>query len=258
MDYNHSRKAGNRGDVWKHAILMMIADTIPIRNDEFHWLETHAGAPIHRLQTGGEWQRGIGSILTAKHLAYVARAADFVRNGEYPAGWFLAAERLLHRCERIVVTACDNSTAVAEAYADFQAPVGVTCDFLCADGYEEARNADADFVFLDPPFSSDSRQDWRDMAQACTLLGRKKIPFVVWYPCSGSSKPQELVDGTGCAALEVWWDEYAAPQSQSMKGCGMLVSPDLMSIMESAAGELGLLAESLRAQRWGVRYPSED
>jgi hypothetical protein len=27
-----------------------------------------------------------------------------------------------------------------------------------------------------------------------------------------------------------------------------------MPIMESAAGELGLLAESLRAQRWGVRY----
>src|SRR6266850_3813375 len=160
MDYNHSRKAGNRGDVWKHAILMMIADTIPIRNDEFHWFETHAGAPIHRLQTG--------------------------------------------------------------------------------------------------PFSSDSRQDWRDMAHACTRLGPKKIPFVVWYPCSGSSKPQELVDGTGCAALEVWWDEYAAPQSQSMKGCGMLVSPDLMPIMETAAGELGLLAGALRAQRWGVRYPQRD
>jgi 23S rRNA A2030 N6-methylase RlmJ len=167
-------------------------------------------------------------------------------------------ERLLHRCERIVVTACDNSTAVAEAYADFQAPIGVTCDFLRADGYEEARNANADFVFLDPPFSSDSRQDWRDMAHACTRLGPKKIPFVVWYPCSGSSKPQELVDGTGCAAFEVWWDEYAAPQSQSMKGCGMLVSPDLMPIMETAAGELGLLAGALRAQRWGVRYPQRD
>jgi hypothetical protein len=75
MDYNHSRKAGNRGDVWKHAILMMIADTIPIRNDEFHWLEAQAGAPIHRLQAGGEWQRGIGAIVNAKNLAYVARAA---------------------------------------------------------------------------------------------------------------------------------------------------------------------------------------
>src|SRR6266850_4604179 len=131
----------------------------------------------------------------------------------------------------------------------FRRQMGVTCDFLRTDGYEEARNANADFVFLDPPFSSESRQDWCDMAHACTRLGPKKIPFVVWYPCSGSSKPQELVDGTGCAALEVWWDEYAAPQSQSMKGCGMLVSPDLMPIMETAAGELGLLAGALRAQR---------
>jgi 23S rRNA A2030 N6-methylase RlmJ len=94
MDYNHARKAGNRGDVWKHAILMLIADSIPIRNDEFHWLEGHAGAPIHRLHLGGEWQRGIGSILTTKNLAYVTRAADFVRKGLYPAGWLLAAERL--------------------------------------------------------------------------------------------------------------------------------------------------------------------
>jgi len=38
----------------------------------------------------------------------------------------------------------------------------------------------------------------------------------------------------------------------------MLVSPDLMPIMESGAGELGLLAESLRARRWGVRHPGED
>lgn len=258
MEYDHSRKAGNRGDVWKHAILMMIADTIPIRNDEFHWLEAHAGAPIHRLQAGGEWQGGIGAILTAKNLGYVARAADFVRNGQYPAGWYFAAERLRHRCQRVVVTACDNSTAVAEAYADFQAPTGVTCNFLLADGYEKARNADADFVVLDPPFSSDSRQEWRRMTQVCTLLGPRNIPFVVWYPCSGSSKPQDLVDGTRCSALEVWWDEYAAPQSQSMKGCGMLLSPDLLPIMESAASTLELLADSLRAQRWGVRHPNEN
>ena len=258
MSYNHSRKAGNRGDVWKHAILMMLADTIPIRNNEFHWLEAQAGAPIHRLQADGEWQGGVGAILTAKNLAYVARAADFVRNGQYPAGWFLAAERLRDRCERVVVTACDNSPAVATAYVDFQAPRGVTCKFLLADGYEKARNAEVDFVFLDPPFSSDSRKDWRDMARVCSLLGPKKVPFAVWYPCSGSSKPQELVDGTGCAALEVWWDEYAAPQSQSMKGCGMLVSPELLPIMESAAGKLGVLATCLRAQRWGVRCPNED
>src|SRR5688500_8261943 len=30
MDYNHSRKAGNQGDVWKHAVLTAVADAIDV------------------------------------------------------------------------------------------------------------------------------------------------------------------------------------------------------------------------------------
>ena len=47
MTYNHSKKAGNRGDVLKHAILTLLADQIDIVGETFVWLETHAGAPIH-------------------------------------------------------------------------------------------------------------------------------------------------------------------------------------------------------------------
>jgi hypothetical protein len=105
MAYDHSTKAGNRGDVWKHGLLTLLADKIHVPQRAFHWLETHAGAPIHRLRAGGEWRDGIGSLAEKANLPYVARAIECARRGIYPAGWVLAAERLLLRCEHVVVTA---------------------------------------------------------------------------------------------------------------------------------------------------------
>ena len=51
--YDHARKAGNRGDVWKHETLVFVADLIPITNDTFSYLDFHAGTPIHTLHPGG-------------------------------------------------------------------------------------------------------------------------------------------------------------------------------------------------------------
>src|SRR6056297_1992731 len=62
MAYDHSRKAGNLGDIWKHAVLVSIAERIKAQND-FRYVESHSGAPIHNLTDGGEWRRGIGAIV---------------------------------------------------------------------------------------------------------------------------------------------------------------------------------------------------
>ena len=59
MLYNHSKKAGNRGDVWKHAILTLIADHIEIKSEKFIWLETHAGAPLHQLHRAASGRRAL-------------------------------------------------------------------------------------------------------------------------------------------------------------------------------------------------------
>ena len=48
MDYNHSRKAGNQGDVWKHAVLTAVADAIDV-GEEVLYVESHSGTPVHQL-----------------------------------------------------------------------------------------------------------------------------------------------------------------------------------------------------------------
>jgi 23S rRNA A2030 N6-methylase RlmJ len=112
---------------------------------------------------------------------------------------------------------------------------------------------DADFVFMDPPFSIDSRNDWRNMIDAAESLRERQVPFAIWYPCTRSGYPDDLVRQTGCTSVEVWWDTWEGPQSQTMRGCGMLISPELLPIVEAASNDLKAIADWLRAFEWGTR-----
>jgi 23S rRNA A2030 N6-methylase RlmJ len=60
-EYSHSRKAGNEGDVWKHALLLTVASKLTV-DDRVHYVESHSGAPVHHLLDHGEWQRGVGRV----------------------------------------------------------------------------------------------------------------------------------------------------------------------------------------------------
>jgi 23S rRNA A2030 N6-methylase RlmJ len=95
MDYSHSRKAGNQGDVWKHTVLTAVADAIEL-GDEVLYVESHSGAPVHQLVAGGEWHRGAGRVAgaTAGDFAYGAEVARWIRRGQYPASWVFVANRL--------------------------------------------------------------------------------------------------------------------------------------------------------------------
>ena len=40
MMYDHSSKAGNKGDVWKHFALVTVVDRLP-SSDTFRYVDTH-------------------------------------------------------------------------------------------------------------------------------------------------------------------------------------------------------------------------
>ena len=61
MDYSHSRKAGNQGDVWKHAVVTAVAEAIEV-GEEVLYVEPHSGVPVHPLVAGGEWLQGAGRL----------------------------------------------------------------------------------------------------------------------------------------------------------------------------------------------------
>ena len=140
MVYEHSRKAGNCGDVWKHAVLVALTDAIKTNSDPFRYVESHAGAPLHELKDNGEWRHGVGQIAGNASCGsrYPAMAEKWLRTRRYPAGWRFAAERLARRFEHVEVKLFDTSPDVAERYrrpSDLCVPSSVGVKFRQQDGY---------------------------------------------------------------------------------------------------------------------------
>jgi 23S rRNA (adenine2030-N6)-methyltransferase len=58
--YDHRNHAGNAGDVWKHFILMEVAEGLLSERTDLVYAESHVGRPEYSLQRQGEWRGGIG------------------------------------------------------------------------------------------------------------------------------------------------------------------------------------------------------
>lgn len=248
VTYDHGKKAGNVGDVWKHSVLVSIAARLPAA-PSFLYVESHCGAPLHQLRRPGEWEHGVQAALArgedSKH-AYLPAARPHVDDLQYPAGWWFFSSELARRVTHVSVRLYDVSQKVAMRYSPLPAhlcPDNVTATFTCSDGYTAVgRLQQADIVFLDPPYSPNADTDWQALAQACVKLRQREVPFLAWYPLYWPTRPQRLVDATAEVAWEVTWAPCGKKPSQNLKGCGVLVSRPLVPLIESARAELEHIA----------------
>jgi 23S rRNA A2030 N6-methylase RlmJ len=250
MPYDHSRNVGNRGDVWKHFMLVAVAEATAGR-ETFRYFESHAGAPSHQLRRGGTWKHGIGRVLDTCHALrehpYFEIASAFVRSECYPASWWFVADRLASKCRHVDVLLTDLSEVVADRYTTAAPSVAqnVTISFEQANGFLRVRDtSQADLFFIDPPFHPDAKADWKALRTACKALNEDRCSFLAWYPIYWETEPQRLVDTTGCLCWELTWAQFSQKPSQNMKGCGMLASADLSKLdikmdLRSLAGCLG-------------------
>ena len=176
MTYDHSRKAGNLGDVWKHNVLVALVDAMPGNIESFRYVECHAGAPIHNLTDGGEWVRGVKVVKHAlRDSCYMAMANEWLDLGQYPASWMFVADRLARRFAHVEMTLFDDADYVAAQYPPPAAgiPTNVRLAFRQADGYAAAAKLDrADLVFLDPPYHPNAVKDWERLGRTCRALAR--------------------------------------------------------------------------------------
>lgn len=254
MEYSHSRKAGNEGDVWKHAVLLAAADLVPL-SDEPRYVESHSGAPVHRLAEGGEWQRGVGRVMSSSACAsdYRAVLSPWMQRKEYPASWVIVANRLARRLSAVSVYLADTSDEVAEAHRQPNTSVlaeNVRVNFNQSDGFELAISADrSDLVFIDPPFR-DREREWQLLAGTCMRLRDEGTAFLAWYPYSWHTRPNWLVETTKCETWEVFWAKCGAKPSQNLKGCGILVSEGVSTALHKARSELQPLSTCLG---WDLR-----
>ena len=238
--YNHSKKAGNRGDVWKHFILTVLARNISLDSDSIHYVDCHAGAPVHDLTKGGEWQSGVKHLIdkATNDNAYV----DIVKKywpEKYPSGWLIVANVLAERFKRVRISLFDNSEEVAGHYNDEDLcnlksrgylPENVEVTFCKDNGFTRAvDNNDKDLIFLDPPFSP---KDWSSLIEACKELKCQDQSFAAWYPFCWHTKPRKLLERTQSEAWQVLWFKCGQKPSRSLKGCGILLSDNLATVVK--------------------------
>ncbi len=259
MLYDHSTKAGNKGDVWKHFALLTVVDRLRSAGT-FRYVDTHAGAPQHQLVPGGEWEEGIGKVLdkcpALRRHSYPETAARWVEGGLYPSSWQFAVECATPRFERVEVYLSDIAKTVAAQYGDLVAldlPENVTVHFHTGDGFVRLQSiGEADLVLIDPPFCPNPDPDWRRLREACALLKERGTQFLAWYPIFSDIEPADLVAATACSAHEVVWAPTAPGLGGRMAGCGILASRDCGDILAARASQLEILAGCLggKFRRW--------
>jgi 23S rRNA (adenine2030-N6)-methyltransferase len=66
--YDHREHAGNAGDLWKHFLLLEVADCLLTPDSSLVYAESHVGRPKYALKPSGDWESGIGRIWPALPL----------------------------------------------------------------------------------------------------------------------------------------------------------------------------------------------
>jgi 23S rRNA (adenine2030-N6)-methyltransferase len=208
----HARHAGNRGDVWKHAILLATLEQMLLATDKgtiFKYAETHAGAGSYRLLPGGSWGEGVGAIrenvvvcnpytrilnLTPDHMMYYGSWTM--------AGWL--ADSVSRKMQSLL---WEIDPAVVEEVESF----GI--NMMLGDGFtgiikhlHERQN----LILIDPTY-----KDLNDWTRAQTLADRlvaANQPFLLWYPLTSRSadpaRPRNNIEVRNSAYYSCEWHEY--------------------------------------------------
>lgn len=199
MNYRHAFHAGNFADVFKHAILTGLIESLKAKQTPFRYLDTHAGAGRYNLhsseaQKTNEHVEGINRLLGATRLPTtlhvylnLVRSLNAKAGGgivEYP-GSPLIASLLMRESDRLQLCEIDNR-AFTELKVEFAKDPRVAVHQR--DGYQAIRallppKERRGVVLIDPPFEA---QDGEFDAIADALKGAyKRFPtgvYAVWYP----------------------------------------------------------------------------
>lgn len=241
MDYHHDTKAGNPGDVVKHALLAEVLARMARPAERFVYAETHAGSALHLLAPGGEWEDGLGLIDPSPEPGAWERLAlrtDLLPAAEregwrpYPGSALIAWSVLKERDAHPHLLLCElNPSVCADLEAGFQ-ELGVdSASVLAGDGYRTLRGLldeipRPNLVLLDPPaFEAVAVQDLLERCRAA------QVPAIAWMPLVGEPDelPREVLglerwaSDTRRATLRATWPRPARPD-RCTRGCVLVAS----------------------------------
>lgn len=245
MNYRHAYHAGNFADVFKHAVLVGLLESLKAKQTPFCFIDTHAGSGRYDLhgdaaRKTGEHEDGVIRLLGATRLPpqlhiylNLVRAlnADSTPHdlAVYP-GSPLIASLLLREQDRAVL--CELQEDEADRLRKLfntDARVGVHH----RDGYEalpalvppkERRG----LVLIDPPFEA-QENEFRAIEKALSAA-HARWPggiYAIWYPIKVHEQTQRFkrwfsqraIAKSLCAELLLHPDNSAL----RLNGCGMII-----------------------------------
>ena len=249
--YRHGDHAGNRADVWKHAILSSVVFHLCARVSKgaFRYFESHCGGPAHVLPENGEWREGIARALPRRDDVELQGLCYFDQFGAelgpggchlgpgslYPASWLQVAQLLSRWGLSYELRLCDASREVAAQIE----PMGL--DFARGDGFAEIdrRPERYTLILIDPPYGDDHSEDWNRVVSTVEKLAAARASFLVWYPIYSQHTVKlvrELVDSSGTHAAEVLWGMLDEVPGGELNGCGMLLGESVYRALDTSNG----------------------
>ncbi len=166
--YDHREHVGNAGDVWKHFLLLEVANCLLTPDSSLVYAESHVGRPKYALKPSGDWESGIGRIWPAlpllKDFPYFDILAEFnsieslrpLQIKCYPGSALLVAELARRKKADLLIDIWDIDPAVGAAWNEYLDHLPIS--FHLDDGFSGAmsllKRSPPGLLFIDPPFTS--------------------------------------------------------------------------------------------------------
>ena len=198
MNYRHAYHAGNFSDVFKHAVMALIVESLKNKDKPFCYIDTHAGIGQYDLmaiqaQKTGEYKAGIEALMadsTASAHPLLAPYLDVVKGMNSPEtlryypGSPLLARKLMRHNDRMV--ACELHPEDAELLkSHFKGDRQVAIQH--ADGYRALKAAlpppeRRGLVHIDPPY--EDREEFVHLTRWLALTHQRWATgtYLIWYP----------------------------------------------------------------------------
>lgn len=244
LSYRHHFHAGNFADVFKHAILVLLIESLRKKDTPFGYLETHAGAALYDLrepaaQKNREFDYGIAKLLALKSPPeelglYLEIVRKFNRGNDnetiqtYPGSPRIVRELLRPQDGMIL---CERHPADAQTLKqEFHRDPQVSVHFQ--DGYQGLKaflplKQKRGLVLIDPAYElKEETQNVMDGLELALSRFANGI-YAIWYPLmarQGQSEIERLVKARHikkalCAELFVQGDN----DTDGMTGCGLII-----------------------------------
>ena len=274
MNYRHCYHAGNFADVIKHAVLLVLLQSLQRKETPFCFLDTHAGIGLYELQSEQaqkkqEYENGVAKLLTQDRNSLPQPIQDYLTIVQkyntkdalhfYP-GSPIIAEELLRPQDQMILCELhkeDNLTLKE----NFSGAHNMSAHYM--DGYLGMKaflppKQKRGLVLIDPPFEITNEFECIFNALKRALKHWRSGHFMVWYPIKNQAALQLFYDDIESLEVEnlkIHFSLNDTVEAGKLSACGiLLINPpwQVKETLETAV--LPTLSSHLQAQ-WEFVLP---